>query len=56
MKFLMHMDFGSVVDQQKDVSLFFRRDESRCCVTGSPVSSKNKDPLLIRNYHAMLII
>ena len=33
----------SVVDGEKDVSLFFRRDESRCCASDSPVSSKNKD-------------
>ena len=31
-----NIDFGSVDDQQKDVSLFFRRDESH-------VSSTNKD-------------
>ena len=34
---------GSVVDQEKNVSLYFRRDESRCCAAGSPASSKNKD-------------
>ena len=26
---------GSVVDEQKDMSLFFRRDESRCCAAAS---------------------
>ena len=34
---------GPILDQQKDVYLFFRRDESRCCAAGKPVSSKNKD-------------
>ena len=34
---------GSVFDHEKDVSLFFRRDESHCCVAGSPALSKNKD-------------
>ena len=34
---------GPVLDQQKDVSLSFRRDESRCCAGGKTVSSKNKD-------------
>ena len=34
---------GSVLDQQKDVSLLFRRDVSRCYAAGLPVSSKNKD-------------
>ena len=34
---------GSVIDQQKDVSLYIRRDESHCCVAGSQVLSINKD-------------
>ena len=33
----------SVVDQQKVVSLFFRQNESSCCVTDKPVSSRNND-------------
>ena len=38
------LHIGSVVDQQKDVSLFLRRDESRYCAEGgSHVWSKNKD-------------
>ena len=32
--------FGSVHEQQKDVSLFFRLVESRCCAAGINVSSK----------------
>ena len=36
------VSFGSVVDQEKDVSRFFRQDESRCCVADSSVPSKNK--------------
>ena len=32
---------------RKNVSLFFRRDESRCCAVDSPVQSKNKARLFL---------
>ena len=35
---------GSVIDEKIDVS-FFKRDESRCCAAGSPVSSKKQTRL-----------
>ena len=35
----MRLSFlGSVVDQQKDISLFFRRDEFRLCAAGKFLS------------------
>ena len=34
---------GSVNDQRKYLSLFFIRNDSRCCAAGKHVPSKNKD-------------
>ena len=42
MGFKMYI-IGAVLRQRKDVSIFFRRDESLSCAAGKPVSSKNKD-------------
>ena len=37
------LNSGAELDQQKDVSLFSRQDESPCCEAGKPVSPNNKD-------------